>query len=129
MTPLSDFERAVLEKLLTGGDPRLGAVHQQLSAADVIERKSTGVGLFLKVAVGAGVPAAAPADDFAIDGVHAEIEGLEHGAGFVAFVTRGFVDTLEGFTYDEPWPTRINSYRLAYDDETRGVSIHRRDPS
>ena len=40
------------------------------------------------------------------------IDGLERGAGFVLFVEDGVLDTLEGFTYDEPWPDVIGRYEV-----------------
>jgi len=40
----------------------------------------------------------------------AKLEGLKLGAGFVLFIRDGLIDTLECYTYDEPWPTYISNY-------------------
>jgi len=36
--------------------------------------------------------------------------------GFVLFVKNGFLDFLEGFTYDERWPENIQSYKVFLKD-------------
>jgi hypothetical protein len=44
--------------------------------------------------------------------VAAEIDGAQHGAGFVLFIEDGMLDVLEGFTYDEPWPGRVERFTV-----------------
>lgn len=61
--------------------------------------------------------------NFYVDGVVAEIAGLEHGAGFVVFVRGGHLDTLEGYSYDEPWPEAIHDFQLSYRTEPRNVRL------
>jgi hypothetical protein len=65
----------------------------------------TGVGFFTRFSIPEDVPklpdnATFPLDP--VDDVAADINSLKHGAGFVLFVVNGQIDTLEGYTYDEP---------------------------
>ena len=47
-----------------------------------------------------------------LDDVTVEIEGLRHGAGFVLFLGDGLLDMLEGYSYGEPWPSRVGRFSL-----------------
>jgi len=57
-----------------------------------------------------------------IGDVHAEIEGLEHEAGFVLFIADGRLARLEGFTYSGDWPSAIGRFTVRYDDDQRDLS-------
>jgi hypothetical protein len=46
--------------------------------------------------------------------VNAEVEGLKFGAGFVLFISDGKLEMLEGYSYDEQWPTEIKKFVLSY---------------
>ena len=113
---LNRFERAVLVKLLHGDHPTLSALREQLQACRVINREFTGHGFFTNLTVD---PSAAripnPVPRLQVSDVGADIKGLEHGAGFVLFVTDGYMDFLEGFTYDERWPDAIDEFSLRYE--------------
>jgi len=115
---LTQFERAVLEKLLAGDHPVLGILRDQLDQCHVKSRESTGHGFFTNFEVDrfAGPPPA-PVQRIRIDDVGATINGLKHGAGFVLFVVDGYMDFLEGFSYDEPWPPEVVDYSLRYEGE------------
>jgi hypothetical protein len=52
-----------------------------------------------------------------------EMQGLVHGAGFVLFVRDGRIDTLEGFSYDEPWPQQVSKFNLKYQREPRDLEL------
>lgn len=75
------------------------------------ERKFTGVGFFTEFDI---------QEDMAINSklsspignIGANIKDLKHGAGFVLFLKNGYIHSLEGFTYDEPWPEKISQFEL-----------------
>lgn len=117
MDRLSDFEQTVLARLLSGQDPRFAQLRRQAEGLRVLAREETGVGFFVSIAVEAGIPAVEGETDLVIEGVSGELEGLAHGAGFIAFVTDGYLSTIEGYCYDEPWPTRLDKYRLYFDED------------
>jgi hypothetical protein len=47
------------------------------------------------------------------------VSGLKHGVGFLVFVEDGKLRELEGYTYDEPWPDRLDHFELHYTDPKR----------
>jgi hypothetical protein len=110
---LNAFERAVLEKLLDGNHPVLAALRTQLDSCEVSSREFTGVGFFTNLKPDRSVgPAPTSRPRIHITGVDAKMSGLKHGAGFVLFVMDGYLDFLEGFSYDEPWPPVISKFSL-----------------
>jgi hypothetical protein len=111
---LNPLERAVLMLALAGDDPILRVLRSQLAVATTRERKFTGVGFFTSVHL---PPSVAKADSASIRiaDVVGELPGLEHGAGFVVFVDDGLLSALEGFTFDEAWPSgNPSDFKLAY---------------
>jgi len=121
MENLTRLEKAVLDKFLSGVHPALAVLRVQAETVRVIARKMTGVGFFCDFDVDADAPALA--GDFHIGDVYGETDNLEHGAGFVLFVKSGRLSTLEGFTFDEPWPTRVLDFRLRYDRDPRELQL------
>lgn len=110
---LNALERAVLEKLLDGNHPVLAALRAQLDSCEVSSRKFTGVGFFTNLKPDRSVgPAPTPRPRIHITGIDARMSGLKHGAGFMLLVTDGYLDFLEGFSYDEPWPPMISEFSL-----------------
>lgn len=115
---LTKLERAVMEKLLAGDQPVHVALRGQLDYCHVTSREFTGHGFFANLDVDRAVSSTpAPVQRIQIDNVGADISGLKYGAGFVLFVADGYLDFLEGFSYEEPWPTEISAFSLRYEGE------------
>jgi hypothetical protein len=112
MNEMTDFERAVLLKLLAGKLPLLEQLRSQIPLCRVTSREMTRSGFYLDLDVGQ-VPVNL---DLTVrfGDVSANIEGLKYGAGFVLFVDHGCLTMLEGFSYEEPWPDTITAFQLSY---------------
>ena len=101
---LTPIEREAGTRLLDGDDVAFLALRQQAQGADVVSREFTGVDSS-RSQHPCHIPRLPDGTRIGpIGGVGAEITGLRHGAGFVLFLVDGSLHTLEGFTYDEPWP-------------------------
>jgi hypothetical protein len=117
---LNSLEQAVLQKLLDGSHPILVALRKQFEAASFSSRKLTGVGFFTKFTVRSSVsPLPPPIKRLVFGDIEAKIKGLQHGAGFLLFTENGFLQTLEGYTYDEPWPDDTSVFELRYHEPDR----------
>ena len=112
MMDLTGLEHAVLAKLLAGEHPLLDQLRRQLAKCRVTRRELTGHGFFAYLDVGDVPPAADMKVSFG--DVVAEIEGMPDGAGFELYIERGRLYMLEGYGYDDPWPTTISTYTLRY---------------
>ena len=113
MRDLSPLERDVIATILAPDHPVLNALRRQFERSHVASRQMTGVGFFTELAVEKDVeraPVIPGRPRLCLGDVSVTIDGLEHGAGFVLFVEDGVLDTLEGFSYDEPWPDVIGEY-------------------
>lgn len=120
---LTEFERAVLGKLLAGDHPVLEALRVQLRHCHVERREHTGHGFFTELEVDESAPTApTPRAEARIRDVTATVAGLQHGAGFVLLVRDGYLDQLEGFSYEEPWPSTVRGFELAYLEKTRRIA-------
>ena len=120
MESLEPLEEAVLTKLLVGELPVLVELRAQLPFLSVAKRTLTGVGFFTEFTVSPGaIPVPLPKGAGPLGDVEADIERLEHGAGFLLFVKKGFLHTLEGYSMDEPWPERIEGFSLRYERPDR----------
>lgn len=112
---MEQLEREVLRMLLAGDDWVLANLRTQLNLAERSRRRKSGVGFFTDFDVPEAVARLPGNPSIRFGDVIAEIEGLQHGAGFVLFVSDGVLTVLEGYTYDEPWPQKIGRYHLKYD--------------
>lgn len=119
---LTDFEEAVLEKLLAGDHPVLVQLRAQAATARLVSRENTGVGFYCTFETLPDVPLVTPTD-FELGDVDATIEGLEHGAGFLLFVRGGRMTVLEGYSYEEPWPPDVRNVKLSYQHEPRELRL------
>lgn len=110
MSDLTPLEREVLRQTLAGDHPVLTALRRQAAQTLVKQREFTGAGFYTQLLI--------PEEGLALRGtarigeVSADIPGLRHGAGFVVYVDDGRLSLIEGFSYDEPWPTSIERFAV-----------------
>ena len=110
---LSIFEKAVLEKLLDGNLPLLIQLRQQLERCVVAKREFTGFGFYTTLVAPEDVRRTAGLN-IKFGDVIGEIPELPRGAGFLLYVKDGVLDMLEGYSYDEPWTSSIDTFSLKY---------------
>ena len=120
MSELNALERAVLNKLLEGDHPALRELRRQSEVATVVSRRWTGVGFLTSFGLAEDTPRASlQGSKIRFGDVGARITGLQHGAGFLLYVDDGKLRMLEGYSYDEKWPERFESFELHYLDPKR----------
>lgn len=109
---ISNLERDVLEEIFRNY-PELSNMLKKQIAASSIEREFTEVGFFLNFKVQDLNIIRLPNNiSTTLGNINASIEGLEYGAGFVLFLKEGVIDTLEGFSYGEKWPVKVENYKI-----------------
>jgi hypothetical protein len=124
---LVPIERAVLNRMLERDGEAFAILRQQALVTRAASRQFTGVGFYTRLTVAQSAPRLSPGTRIdPIGGVGADIAGIRHGAGFVLFVADGAIETLEGFTYDEPWPDASDEFALfSTGSHFRTLSDHR----
>jgi hypothetical protein len=110
---LSSIEKSVLEKLLAGDLPFIVQLRQQIAGCKVVKRELTGVGFYTTLEIPKSIHRTHGLD-IKFGDVIAEIPKLSNGAGFLLYVKDGVLDMLEGYSYDEAWPSSISSFSLKY---------------
>lgn len=114
MSDLATLEGRVLQMLLHGDDDVLAVLRQQAKQAKVSLRKLTGVGFFTEFDIPSQVPRVTSRPTFRLGDVNGAADNVKHGLGFVLYVNQGVLSTLEGYTYDEPWPDDFPGLLLTY---------------
>lgn len=110
---LSIFEKTVLDKLLDGDLPLFIRLRQQLAQCVVAKREFTGFGFYTTLAIPEDLHRTAGLD-VKFGDVVGKLSELSSGVGFLLYVKDGVLDMLEGYSYDEPWPSSIGSFSLKY---------------
>ena len=113
-TELSKIEKAVLEKLLEGSIPLLVELRRQCEACTIKDREFTGVGFFTDFSVPEETHKKVGLNLVLGDVFGDDIPELQRGAGFMLFIEDGILTCLEGYSYEEPWPTQVDEFRLTY---------------
>jgi hypothetical protein len=113
MKLIEELERAVMQVLLADNDPDARALRAQFQMAKVSKREFSGVGFFTTFSVPDEAPrlTSRTKSDWH-KGAFAELEGVQHGAGFTLFLKEGRIDILEGYTFDDPWPEHIGRFSV-----------------
>ena len=109
---LTALEQAVIAALLDKGGEPYATIREQFAHATVAERSFSGVGFFTEFVLPPDAPVRRDLADITFGEVEADFPGLQNGAGFVLFIRDGAVAMLEGYTYDEPWPTQTDDFTL-----------------
>ena len=99
--------------MLAGNLPLLIQLQQQLEVCSVGKQEFTGVGFYTTLVVPENI-SRTEGLNFKFGDVIGEIAGLSSGAGFLLYVKDGVLDMLEGYSYDEPWPSSVNDFNLKY---------------
>lgn len=97
MLTLSDLERAVLSTFAEHDAPYSAELRHQVAGAQVSARANTGAGFFTNLLTAGAQAEGAPSP---LGPVSADVDGIEHGMGFLLWLKAGVIDCLEGYTYE-----------------------------
>ncbi|MGH9477469.1 MAG: hypothetical protein ACRD1C_14280 [Terriglobales bacterium] len=111
---LTTLECNVLEMFLAGPEPELATLRVQAGSVQAADRRLSGVGFHTKFAYPSEPVPLPGRPTFDLGDVNGKSPQLALGAGFVLFVRGGVLESLEGYTYDDPWPTDEASITLGY---------------
>ncbi|HLG58172.1 MAG TPA: hypothetical protein VI485_22695 [Vicinamibacterales bacterium] len=93
----------VVPLLIEGTHPAMAALREQYRRSRIREVELTGAGFYIDFDVPMDAPLADP-PNFAGGNARILLKGAACEAGCVLFVRNGRLATLEGYTYDAPWP-------------------------
>jgi hypothetical protein len=123
--PLTPLESAVLDLLLSRTDEGYDVLRHQLTTVKVAARHLTGAGFFTTLSIPSGSPKGPDVGNplgqnrAYEEDVHAEIEGMAHGAGFLLWLHDGLMSQLEGFAYADAWPDEVTGFSARWEKISR----------
>ena len=109
---LTNLEKAVLEAAIVSSRPEFEKLKAQIATLKIKDRELTGVGFFTEFEAVDEI-FKAQCDDFEISDVEGKLNGLNNGFGCVVFIKDGQIDTVECFSYDEPWPDHVDQFAVS----------------
>ena len=110
------LEDQVMRMLLAGDDQALAVLRDQIEQAKVSSRQLTGVGFYTEFSTSPSIPRLSGRPSFKLGDVNGTAANVKNGLGFLLYVADGAITMLEGYTYDDPWPNRIEGLVLTYSD-------------
>jgi hypothetical protein len=96
----TSLEQAVLRAICETHTANRSALESQLLAAMILKRENTGAGFYTHFRVERTSSVAIRGERLRT-GPAAKIDGLENGMGFILWLTEGYADCLEGYSYEE----------------------------
>src|SRR5258706_6924946 len=99
MRPLWKIERAVLGITAQQYPGSAEALYQQITSAVVASFENSGAGFFSNLEVDPGTPEIV--EKSPLMGAHGEVLGIEHGMGFIVFLTHGRISMIEGYCHGD----------------------------
>ena len=112
MPEFSEVELGAMAMLLAGSTEGLKELRAQFQSATCKARSFTGSGFFTSFELARSAPRS-PIRRSPVGDVYGELNGLKHGAGFLLFLTDGFIDYLECFSFED-WPEVVSLRCLYY---------------
>jgi hypothetical protein len=113
------LEWQVLAKFLEGEEPALAVLRQQLGHLVVTSRESSSAGFFTHFRIAGEAPGLTPAVSSQLNDVFFRTPKLKNGGGVVLWIAKGYLEMLEGYTFDEPWAEPMTEFSLYYFDDDR----------
>ena len=110
---LTALENAVLRAISLRVSKDAGAYVEQWLNAVVSARQNTGAGCFINLRVEKGSQLSEI--DSPVGHIHATVSGLSRGLGFMLWLRDGWLDQLEGFSYEESTED-INLEQASFDN-------------
>ncbi len=114
MRNLTELEDRVLDILLRGENETLTILREQSKRIQVSSREMTGVGFYTEFEVTPDAPRILGRPAFKLGDVNGTAGNVRNGIGFLLYVKDGVLSMLEGYTYDEPWPSEVQGLKLTY---------------
>jgi len=114
------LEKIVLREICKQYPQDQGAMEAQLATASVRSRENTGAGFFTNLDVRRDPAFKIPHTENSRGEVNANVAGLESGIGFILFLKDGYLDYLEGYSFEEttvPIDWETVSFELISPDE------------
>ncbi len=109
---LTDLEKSVIDSMLADNELTPARTAVDADAVVVVDRKLTGVGFFTDLERSQELKLFDDGVSMRWGKVGARLNATKIETGYLVYVDNGYVTTIEGYTYDDEWPDRIETIEL-----------------
>lgn len=108
----NELEKAIISKMLTDTELQPASRSANLDGTNVTDRTFTGAGFLTEFERSTETRLFEPGTTLRWGKVGARLNTVKLETGYVVYVDDGYVTTVEGYTYGEPWPERVENIEL-----------------
>lgn len=102
------YESIIIDDIINQYPEYKEKLQKQLSVASVKDRTISKYGFFVDYVINNSDAVTLGQDvNLMLETDGWKINGLEHGSGYILWIQNGLIHSLEGYSYEEPWPKEI----------------------
>ena len=102
-----EFEKIIIEDIIQTYPEYAEKLARQYGSATVVKRTVNNPGFYTYYEISDKTASLGDGVDLRLGENQWNVNGLKYGSDYILWVKNGFISSLEGFSYDEPWPTEI----------------------
>lgn len=107
----NELEQAVLKNMIA--DPELKPLSSMnFEAVEVVDRTFTGAGFLTEFERSKELHLFSDGTSFQWGKIGARLNASKLETGYVVYVDGGYITAVEGYTYGDPWPERVEEIEL-----------------
>ena len=103
------FEKIIIEDIIQTYPEYAEKLARQYGSAAVVKRTINSPGFYTDYEIGDKTASLGDGVNLQLGENQWNINGLKHGSDYILWIKNGFISSLEGFSYDEPWPDEITN--------------------
>jgi hypothetical protein len=77
----------------------------------------TGTGFYTNYQSDITLPKVVGKQRFHFGDLKVDLKGVKSGVGFVLYIDDGYIKYLEGYTYDDPWPEKLDILNISFETD------------
>ena len=104
-----EFEKIIIEDIIQTYPEYAEKLARQYGSATVTKRTIDSRGFYTCYEIGDRTASLGDGVDLQLGENQWDINGLQYGSDYILWIKNGFISSLEGFSYDEPWPDEITN--------------------
>ena len=102
-----EFEKTIIEDIIQTYPEYAERLTRQYGSATVTKRDIDGRGFSTYYEIGDKTASLGVGVDLQLGENQWNINGLKYGSDYILWIKNGIISSLEGFSYEEPWPEVI----------------------
>ena len=102
-----EFEKIIIEDIIQTYPEHAEKLARQYNSAIVTKRTVNSPGFYTNYEIGDKTASLGDGVDLQLGENQWNVNGMKYGSDYILWIKNGFISSLEGFSYGEPWPAKI----------------------